>query len=227
MPSANNKGASRQRNNLRRKEPQFSVPEDANPVFSADSNLFEYFKCCGKWLNEDRLLVRNRIRDQVEVPCWKGHIIGKGPILSEYPEDGAVRAVVAQSAFAVQAVSAAQVDLPDDPFPLNGLVSAPFNYPDKLMPRNTPEIHIPLDDLKVGVAYSRTCYPYKGLIFPGFRDRVVGSIPEVIVKEEGAKQIGQISALQLLVAPFSSIHEEETNLSRIVVTPHRTIRVFP
>jgi hypothetical protein len=34
------------------------------------------------------------------------------------------------------------------------------------MPWNTPEIHIPLDDLKVGVL-SRTCYP-NILIFPGF-----------------------------------------------------------
>ena len=80
------------------------------------------------------------------------HIVGKGPVVIEDPDNGSVRTMVSKSTGAQGAFFAAAIDLPYHSLPSE---LAGLSRSNKFVAEHTTEIHIPFDQLQIGFADSR------------------------------------------------------------------------
>ena len=91
-----------------------AVPHHQDALFAGDRDLLEDLAGGRERLDEDRLLVRDAVRDLVEVAQGQGQELGVGAVAAEDAEHRARRAMPAQPPDAPVADPAGEVDLPGD-----------------------------------------------------------------------------------------------------------------
>jgi hypothetical protein len=73
---------------------EFSIAQHERLGAPIDWDLPRDLKRRREWFNEYRLVDADFRRDNVQIPLWHGHIVGKGAVMSENPQNGTSGAMV-------------------------------------------------------------------------------------------------------------------------------------
>jgi hypothetical protein len=158
---------------LRAQVPKAPVSEHDDPIVPADRELRWDLKGGGHRFREYRDVVRQVIRDDVEILLRNGNEICEGSVVIEDTQHAASGAVRRESAQARLAAPAAAVDLADNAPTLEGTGARDTN---ELVSEHPRKSHVPLHELEVRLADARQRHAHehfggarKGLGLPGIK----------------------------------------------------------
>ena len=103
--------------NLCDQQPQLPVAQHGDRCASRDTSLFQNFAGGGQRFHEHGLLVRDVLRDDVEISFGQSQELPKCTRVLHNPQHGAIRAVPPQGSTAPVAVPTGQIDLADNSSP--------------------------------------------------------------------------------------------------------------
>ena len=164
-----------------------SIAEDGDPA--GDRDLLRDPHRGGERLDEDRIVVLNRIRNDVEIAFGQHEVIGKDAVSPGDPENRALGAVTMATRPAARACAARGVDLSRHSGAGLQRCRRCDEGADELVAQDPSEIHVPVDDLQIGPADSGDGDPHERLTRGGIGGREIGPVGQPSVEYQAVHAI--------------------------------------